>query len=50
MKPHLSCTGPRQQRGVAAVEFALIAAVFFTILLGAMEMPRLLWTWNAAGL
>ena len=49
MKPYSFCTGPRQQRGVAAVEFALIAAVFFTILLGAMEMPRLLWTWNAAG-
>jgi Flp pilus assembly protein TadG len=34
---------------VAAVEFALVAAVFFMILFGAMEMARLLWTWNAAG-
>ncbi len=39
----------RRQAGVAAVEFALVAALFFTILLGAIEMGRLLWTWNAAG-
>jgi len=31
------------------VEFALVAALFFAIVLGAMEMARLLWTWNAAG-
>lgn len=31
------------------MEFALVSALFFTILLGAMEMSRLLWTWNAAG-
>lgn len=36
------------QRGAAAVEFAIVAAVFFMILLGAIEMSRLLWTWNAA--
>lgn len=36
------------QRGVAAVEFALIAGLFFTILFGIIEMGRLLWTWNAA--
>jgi Flp pilus assembly protein TadG len=39
----------RRQAGVAAVEFALVASVFFMILIGAMEMGRLLWTWNAAG-
>jgi Flp pilus assembly protein TadG len=39
---------PRRQAGVAAVEFAIVAAVFFMILIGAMEMGRLLWTWNAA--
>jgi Flp pilus assembly protein TadG len=33
---------------VAAVEFAVVASLFFTVLLGAMEMSRLLWTWNAA--
>jgi Flp pilus assembly protein TadG len=38
----------RCQGGVAAVEFALVASLFFTALLGAMEMGRLLWTWNAA--
>lgn len=36
------------QRGVAAVEFALIATLFLTLLLGVVEMGRLLWTWNAA--
>jgi Flp pilus assembly protein TadG len=36
------------QRGVAAVEFALVSALFFTTLFGVMEMGRLLWTWNAA--
>jgi Flp pilus assembly protein TadG len=36
------------QRGVAAVEFAIVASIFFTMLLGAVEMGRLLWTWNAA--
>jgi Flp pilus assembly protein TadG len=36
------------QSGVAAVEFALVCAMFFTLLLGVVEMGRLLWTWNAA--
>ena len=40
--------GPRSQRGVAAVEFALIASVFFMLLLGAAEVARVLWVWNAA--
>jgi Flp pilus assembly protein TadG len=35
-------------RGAAAVEFALVCALFCTVLLGVMEMGRLLWTWNAA--
>jgi Flp pilus assembly protein TadG len=39
---------PRCQMGTAAVEFALISALFFTVLLGVMEMGRLLWIWNAA--
>lgn len=38
----------RRPRGVAAVEFALICSVFFTALLGVMEMGRMLWIWNAA--
>lgn len=36
------------QAGAAAVEFALVASIFFTLLLGVMEMGRLLWVWNAA--
>jgi Flp pilus assembly protein TadG len=38
----------QSQRGVAAVEFAIVASLFFMMLFGAMEMGRLLWTWNAA--
>lgn len=37
-----------RQRGVAAVEFAIVSTMFFTLLIGIMEMGRLLWTWNAA--
>lgn len=36
------------QRGVAAVEFALIASVFFTLLIGIMEMGRVLFYLNTA--
>lgn len=36
------------QRGVAAVEFAIVSSLLFTVLFGVMEMGRLLWTWNAA--
>ncbi len=36
------------QRGVAAVEFALIASVLFMVLIGIMEMSRLLFYWNTA--
>ena len=39
---------PSRQRGVAAVEFALVCSLLFTVLFGVMEMGRLLWTWNAA--
>lgn len=37
-----------RQSGAAAVEFALVSTLFFMILFGAIEMGRLLWTWNAA--
>lgn len=36
------------QKGAAAVEFALIAMVFFILLIGVVEMGRVLFTWNAA--
>ena len=38
----------RSQRGVAAVEFALVAVVFFMILLGIMEFGRIMYVWNTA--
>ena len=38
----------RPQRGVAAVEFAIVSGLLCTLLLGVMEMGRLLLTWNAA--
>lgn len=37
-----------RQCGVAAVEFALVAALFFTLLIGIMEMGRVLFYWNSA--
>lgn len=37
-----------RQRGVAAVEFALVAALFLTLLIGIMEMGRMLFYWNSA--
>ncbi len=40
--------GKPAQGGVLAVEFALIASVFFMLLLGAVEVARVLWVWNAA--
>ena len=37
-----------KQRGVAAVEFALIAVMLFTLLIGIMEFSRVLHYWNTA--
>ena len=37
-----------RQRGAAAVEFGLICMVFLTLLIGIMEMGRLLFYWNSA--
>ncbi len=47
---HLLCSRVRRhaQRGVAAVEFALIAIFFFTLLLGIMEFGRWLFLLNGA--
>jgi Flp pilus assembly protein TadG len=36
------------QCGIAAVEFAIVASLLCMLLLGVMEMGRLLLTWNAA--
>lgn len=37
-----------RHRGAVAVEFALIAAIFFTLLFGVMEMSRVLFYMNTA--
>ncbi|MGH8601772.1 MAG: TadE/TadG family type IV pilus assembly protein [Gammaproteobacteria bacterium] len=36
------------QSGAAMVEFAVVAVVFLTLLLGIMDFGRILFTWNAA--
>ncbi|RQS69540.1 pilus assembly protein [Burkholderia sp. Bp8963] len=49
MKPcALSKPRRRRQLGATAVEFALIAAVFSTLLIGICEFGRLLFYWNTA--
>lgn len=37
-----------RQRGVAAVEFALVSTIFFTLLIGIMEVARVLFYVNTA--
>ena len=41
-------TSMRHQRGAAAVEFALVASIFLILLIGIMEMGRILFYWNSA--
>lgn len=41
-------TGLRRQAGAAIVEFALVAMIFITLLIGVMEFGRWLFTLNAA--
>ncbi len=48
MKPRTLPLSPAAQRGVAAVEFALISGVFFTLLFGIVEFSRVLFYWNTA--
>ncbi len=36
------------QKGVAAVEFALVSLFFFMLLFGVIEFARVLFTWNSA--
>lgn len=38
--------GQKRQRGVGAVEYALVAAVFFTLLFGVIEVARLVFLLN----
>src|SRR5258705_81974 len=46
MRPLIASPGARSQRGAAAVEFALLAIVFFMVLLGAMDFGRLMYVWT----
>lgn len=45
-KPSDPLTHRSRQSGVAAVEFALIAIPFFVLLIGAIEVGRLMYLWN----
>lgn len=47
--PHRFPLSRRAQHGVTMVEFALVALIFFTLLLGVMEFGRWMYTLNAAG-
>jgi hypothetical protein len=38
----------RPQRGAAIVEFAIVAMLFLLLLVGIVEMGRILFTWNSA--
>ena len=43
----IACAAKQKQRGATAVEFALIASVFFLLLLGIIEFGRLFYIWNS---
>jgi len=46
MRPLIACSRARPQRGAATVEFALLAIVFFMVLLGITEFGRIMYIWN----
>ena len=48
MKQLIAYPRARPQCGAATVEFALLAIVFFMVLLGIMEFGRLMYVWNTA--
>jgi Flp pilus assembly protein TadG len=39
----------KHQKGTTAVEFAIVAVLFLTVLLAILDFGRILYTWNAAG-
>lgn len=49
MTTHMTMVGrrPRFQSGAAIVEFALVALVFFGVLIGILEFGRMLFYWNS---
>ena len=50
MKPraHASIARRHRQHGAALVEFAIVAALFCTLLIGILEFGRVLFYWNTA--
>jgi Flp pilus assembly protein TadG len=46
-RPHFQIS-PVRQFGAKTVEFAIVALLFFSLLLGIMDFGRMLFTWNAA--
>ncbi|WP_416047792.1 TadE/TadG family type IV pilus assembly protein [Cupriavidus basilensis] len=48
MKTRTHFLRPARQRGATAVEFALIAGIFFPLLIGIVEFSRVLFYWNTA--
>lgn len=42
------CFSGKKQTGAAAIEFALVCSLLFTLLFGMMEMARMLFYWNSA--
>jgi Flp pilus assembly protein TadG len=47
MKPKITGCGKRGQHGVAAVEFALVAILLFTLIFSIIEFGRALFIWNS---
>ena len=47
MKPKITGCGKRGQHGVAAVEFALVATLLFTLIFSILEFGRALFIWNS---
>jgi len=39
----------KYQKGTTAVEFAIVAVLFLTVLLAILDFGRILFTWNAVG-
>ncbi len=38
----------RDQRGISATEFVIVASVFFMLIFGMVDFSRAMWEWNAA--
>ena len=45
--PSRPLPGTRKQRGVAAVEFGMLAMLFFTFVFGVIELARALYMWSS---